>query len=184
MRSDAARRRAAIIEEARRLFAAHGADVALDAVAEAAGVGIATLYRNFASRGELADAVALAIIADMEAAARDALDGPAGEEAWLGYVNRLVELDLGALEAALGAYVADAMSGPLRDAQSAALASVEEVLGVMAAAGLVREDLHALEFVLAIGLVTRPQPPAIRDAAPALVPRLVSILVAGMRPQD
>lgn len=183
MRSDAARRRSAIIEEARRLFAAHGADVALDTIAEAAGVGIATLYRNFASRVELADAVALAIIADMEGAARDVLDGAASADAWLGYVNRLVELDLGALEAALGAHVADEMSGPVRDAQSAALASVEKVLGVMAEGGLVRPDLGALELVLAIGLVTRPQPAAIRAAAPGLLPRLVSILVAGMRPQ-
>ena len=73
MRADAAKRRQLIVQEARRLFAAHGSDVALEAVAEAAGVGIATLYRNFDSRAALADEVALAILADMRAA---------GTEAW------------------------------------------------------------------------------------------------------
>jgi len=183
MRSDAAQRRATIVREARRLFAAFGGGIPLESVAEASGVGIATLYRNFESRAALTDAVALAILADMQAAAADGLvamtDDPA--TAWHGFVARLVELDLGALTDALAHHVADDLSGPVRDAQVETLARVEEVLAAAKAAGIVRADLDALELVLAIGMVTRPQPAAIRAARPQLVPRLVEILEAGMR---
>jgi AcrR family transcriptional regulator len=184
VRSDAAKRRQAIIREARRLFAAHGSDVALESIADAAGVGIATLYRNFDSRSALADEVALTILGDMQGAAAEALDEIVAipDRAWVGYVNRLVELDLGALSAALGEFVVDELSGSVRGAQERTLTGVEEVLGAAKSAGLVRSDLDPLEFVLAIGMITRPQPEAIRAIAPNLVPRLVSIVLAGIRP--
>lgn len=184
MRSDAAKRRQLIIQEARRLFAAHGSNVALEAVAEAAGVGIATLYRNFDSRAALADEVALAILADMRRACADALDtvGSSPEAAWAGYVQRLVDLDLGALSATLAEFVTDEISGTVRDAQARTLTGVEELLDAVRSAGIVRADIDALELILTIGLITRPLPDAIRAATPHLVPRLVSIVLAGMRP--
>ncbi|MGX7724440.1 TetR/AcrR family transcriptional regulator [Rhodococcus sp. 5G237] len=184
MRADAAKRRQLIVQEARRLFAVHGSDVALEAVAEAAGVGIATLYRNFESRAALADEVALTILADMRAAGTEALErvGSSPEDAWVGYVQRLVELDLGALSATLAEFVTDEISESVRDAQAQTLAGVEELLDAVRSAGIVRPDLDALELVLAIGLITRPLPDAIRAVTPELVPRLVSIVLAGMRP--
>ena len=184
MRSDAARRRQAIVREARRLFAAEGSDVALEAVAEAAGVGIATLYRNFESRTALADEVALPNLSDMQPAAAEALEaiGTTPEAAWVDYVHRLVELDLGALSAALTEFVTDEISGSVRDAQVRTLSGVEELLAAALSARVVRPDLGALELVLAIGMITRPQPEAIRSVTPNLVPQLVSIVLAGMRP--
>ncbi|MCB0872814.1 MAG: TetR/AcrR family transcriptional regulator [Thermoleophilia bacterium] len=53
LRSDAKRNRAAILEAGRELFAESG-DVAMCQVARRAGVGQATLYRNFPDRGALA----------------------------------------------------------------------------------------------------------------------------------
>lgn len=98
MRADAARRRQAIVREASRLFAAQGGGVALETVAEGAGVGIATLYRNFDSRHALADEVALTILGDIGRAADDGLDAitTSPDDAWTTFVNRLVELNLGA----------------------------------------------------------------------------------------
>lgn len=184
MRSDAAKRRQAIIREARRLFAAEGSDVALEHIAEAAGVGIATLYRNFDSRAALADEVSLSILGEIQDAADEALDliGSAPDTAWVDFVHRLVDLDLGALAAALADFVADEISGPVRDSQARTLAGVEKLLAAARSEGLVRPDLGALELVLAIGMITRPQPDAIRQATPGLVPQLVSIFLAGMRP--
>lgn len=184
MRADAARRRQTIIREARRLFAAHGSTVALESIAEASEVGIATFYRNFESRAALADEVALAILHDIRQASDAALDAirAAPDAAWSRYIDRLVELDLGALTAALANFVADEMSGTLRDAQTQTLARVEELLAAAHSAGLVRTTLGALELILAIGMITRPQPEAIRLATPTLVPTLVEIFIAGMRP--
>lgn len=172
------------MREARRLFATHGSSVALESIAEASGVGIATFYRNFESRAALADEVALAILGDMQAASTEALstlaEDPAG--AWSGYIDRLVELDLGALTEALAHFVADEMSDPVRTAQAHTLTAVGELLHAAQAAGIVRDELSALELILAIGMITRPQPEAIRAVTPDLTRRLVAIFIAGMRP--
>ena len=151
MRADAARRRVALIRAARRLFALHGGDIALDAVA---------------------------------AAADEALDRMSDEPeaAWHAYVRRLVQLDLGALSAALTEHLTDDMSAHVRAAQTTTLAGVGDVLGAARAAGLVRHDLEPLDLVLGIGLITRPLPEPVARDVPDLVPRMVDIVLAGMRP--
>ena len=106
----------------------------------------------------------------------------APDTAWAKYVQRLVELDLGALSGALTEFVAHELPESVRRAQEITLAGVEDVLDSARSAGAVRADLGALELVLGIGMITRPQPAAIRTVAPDLVPRLVSIMLAGMRP--
>jgi AcrR family transcriptional regulator len=56
-RADAARNRERVVEAARAVFSAGGADASLEAVARAAGVGIGTLYRHFPTREALFEAV-------------------------------------------------------------------------------------------------------------------------------
>lgn len=66
MRKDAAARRERLIEAAADLFERDGYDIALDSIAVAAGVGRATLYRNFPDRGALMTAVLTHKLAAME----------------------------------------------------------------------------------------------------------------------
>lgn len=79
-RADAVRNRERLVAEARRFFSAGGATVPLDAVAQAAGVGVGTLYRHFPTREALVEAVyrseldALAAEAEPLLAAHPALD--------------------------------------------------------------------------------------------------------------
>jgi AcrR family transcriptional regulator len=57
-RSDAARNRRKVLEAASRLFECHGAaNVSMEAVAAAAGVGKGTLFRRFGDRASLARSV-------------------------------------------------------------------------------------------------------------------------------
>jgi AcrR family transcriptional regulator len=56
-RADAARNRQLILDAARAAFAATGAETSMAEVARRAGVGPATLYRNFATRRELLQAL-------------------------------------------------------------------------------------------------------------------------------
>ena len=59
-RADAARNFDAILGAGRELFAQFGTDVSLADVAARAGVGVATLYRHFPTREDLAEAVYVA----------------------------------------------------------------------------------------------------------------------------
>jgi AcrR family transcriptional regulator len=56
-RADAARNAARLLAAAREVFAEQGAEAALDDIARRAGVGNATLYRHFPTRGDLLVAV-------------------------------------------------------------------------------------------------------------------------------
>ena len=56
-RADAARNHERLVDAARAVFSAGGADASLEAVARAAGVGIGTLYRHFPTREALFEAV-------------------------------------------------------------------------------------------------------------------------------
>lgn len=57
LRSDAVRNRERVLEAAKLVFGAGGAEASLDAVAKRAGVGIGTLYRHFPTREALFEAV-------------------------------------------------------------------------------------------------------------------------------
>ncbi|WP_331767813.1 TetR/AcrR family transcriptional regulator [Embleya sp. NBC_00896] len=52
-RADATRNAQRLVAAAKELFDTHGPDAALDDIAKRAGVGNATLYRHFPTRGEL-----------------------------------------------------------------------------------------------------------------------------------
>jgi AcrR family transcriptional regulator len=56
-RADAVRNRERVLEAAKAVFSAGGAEASLEAVAREAGVGIGTLYRHFPTREALFEAV-------------------------------------------------------------------------------------------------------------------------------
>jgi AcrR family transcriptional regulator len=72
-RRDAVRNRAALTRAAHDAFREEGFDVAVDAIARRAGVGVATLYRHFPTKQDLVDAVIEAVLRDLEAAAQQAV---------------------------------------------------------------------------------------------------------------
>ncbi len=57
-RSDARRNRERVIAAARELLARDGLDAQMDDIARAAGVGVGTVYRHFATKDELVEALA------------------------------------------------------------------------------------------------------------------------------
>ena len=68
------RNRARIVETAREVFAARGADASLEEIARGAGVGIGTLYRHFPTRDDLVEAVFHDRIDELQALAEELLD--------------------------------------------------------------------------------------------------------------
>lgn len=136
LRKDAADRRAALLRAAAEVFAEDGIDTPLDRIAERAGVGRATLYRNFASRTE----IALAVLMDEVDALGDRFAAPETSDAFLDFLTALSAT----LErnAALGGVVRAAPSPDLLDPLRAALRkAASPSLQVSQKAGVVRADL-------------------------------------------
>lgn len=136
LRKDAAERRKALLDAARAVFAEEGIDAPLDRIAERAGVGRATLYRNFPGRTEIALAVLLDDMAELGERFADR-DTP---DAFLDFLAALS--DRMVRNAALGGVVRSPPSPelltPLRAAMIDAAAAP---LKVSQAAGVVRSDL-------------------------------------------
>jgi AcrR family transcriptional regulator len=86
LRADAARNRQALIDAAERLFASRGLAVTLDDIASEAGVNVATAYRHFANKHELAGAF---ILQKIEQAVSIAEDAAAVEDPWQGLTDFL-----------------------------------------------------------------------------------------------
>ena len=88
-RADAARNRDKILAAARAAFAEGDADVSMAEVSRRAGVGMATLYRNFPGRRELLEALYTdevdAVCAAADAAAHA---GATPADAFLAWVRR------------------------------------------------------------------------------------------------
>lgn len=91
-RADAARNFDALIDAGRAEFAERGAEASLEDIARRAGVGIATLYRNFPTRDDLIEALYVTEVLALADAAEDVagLDPWPALEAWLDRFIRYV----------------------------------------------------------------------------------------------
>lgn len=89
LRADAARNRAKILEAAARVFAERGLDATLDDIADAADVGVATVYRRFPDKDALVVALFEDAIDDIAGLARRAGEF---ENSWDGFVWFLEEV--------------------------------------------------------------------------------------------
>ncbi|AEF35174.1 MULTISPECIES: TetR/AcrR family transcriptional regulator [Mycobacteriaceae] len=83
LRKDAERNRARVLEAARELFASKGLEPNLNDVAHHAGVGVGTVYRRFATKEELLEAIFEDGINQLADLAETALQQP---DPWQGFV--------------------------------------------------------------------------------------------------
>ncbi|GAA1412465.1 TetR family transcriptional regulator [Glutamicibacter uratoxydans] len=184
MRSDALRRRELILRTARQLFAEHGANIAMESIADASNVGIGTLYRNFTARPELVEEVTLDMLRDVKSAAEEAVVrlGEGELNAWDEFLQTLISLNLGALSEALGVQLPATVGGRIMDLQRSTVKVVNQALEMAKQENLIRHDITGNELITGIGIVTRPLPRAFAKAAPGLSQRLTSIMMDGMKP--
>jgi len=148
LRADAARNRAAIVAVAREVFAEHGLEAPLEAIAARAGVGIATLYRRFPTREKLIAAALVEKVAEYAEAARQALAAPDPWDGFAGFVERICELqagDRGLSDLLSMTLSADEQVEELRRAANELLITVIERAK---AAGALREDFVGEDLVL------------------------------------
>lgn len=91
LRSDAKANLERILNSAREVFAAQGLDATLADVAKHAGVGVGTVYRRFASKDELIQALFDTRCSEIETIAATAREMP---DAWEGLVYFLDVISL------------------------------------------------------------------------------------------
>lgn len=148
-RADATRNRAAILDSARTLIAAHGPDVGMDRIATGAGVAVGTLYRHFPTKQDLVRAIA----ADLAATVAGILDSASGRvEAGrstaaaeiVGLLHRVV-VTMGQ-ERVLRDAVAD--GGVLRPVQERAVRSLARLVSAAHADRALREDVTVDDITL------------------------------------
>jgi AcrR family transcriptional regulator len=89
LRADAQRNRDAILRAARTVFENDGVNAPLDGIATAAGIGNATLYRNFPTRDDLLAAVIEGGVAELLEASRTAAAGTSSAEALRRWLSEL-----------------------------------------------------------------------------------------------
>lgn len=179
LRRDAQRNREAILAAARELFA-ECAEVPMYEIARRAGVGQATLYRNFPDRRNLAAALILEHMEETEQLAAEYAGDP---DAFFVLIRNVVESmarfhPLGALareDACLGSELdrrrrrlAELLNAPLRDAK---------------AAGALRRDLTIDDVFLMVsmlkGAIERADGPAARAVAAS---RALTLVLDGLAP--
>ncbi len=180
LRADAERNRRLIVEAARAVFAERGLDVPLEAIAQRAGVGIATLYRRFPTREDLIAASFADKMAEYAKAAAEALQEP---DAWSGfcdYMKRVCAMqanDRGLREVLTLAFSRNAA---LEAQRAQAYASFVELVCRAQAGGMLRGDFVPEDLVLLLmanaGVVQ-----GMREAAPAAWQRLVGLMIDACR---
>jgi AcrR family transcriptional regulator len=89
LRADAQRNREAILAAAESEFRSRGADASIDGIAERAGVGVGTVYRNYATKDALMRAILAAHVEPMLVAARESLQDSDPGAAFLALVRRI-----------------------------------------------------------------------------------------------
>lgn len=178
-RKDAQRNREAILSAARELFA-DCADVPMYEVARRAGVGQATLYRNFPDRRDLAAAL---LLEEMEHTETLAADHAADPDAFFVLLRSIVETI--ARFHALGELARqDACLGSALDSRRRRLRELlKEPLRAAKAAGTVRCDL-TIDDVFLVVLMVRGAIDAADGASgrAAAASRALALLLDGLTP--
>ena len=181
-RTDAIRNRERVLEAAKAVFSAGGADASLEAVARTAGVGIGTLYRHFPTREALFEAVyrreveQLGELAEQLKSESDPVDAL---RRWLKSNVEFVATKKG-MVAALA--LAAAGSSELHAFSFERLTkAINTLLDRAIAAGEVRSDIRAEDLLRAlIGMCYMHDQPGWQPT----VMRLVDVFVDGLRVQS
>lgn len=180
-RSDAARNRDLLIEAAKDVLGKGGPDASLEAVARHAGVGIATLYRNFPTREALFQAVFSRELEQLVATAEglvDAGDPVAAIRSWLHSNVALVETKRGML-GALSLVMTEESKRSYAALSGRITAAVDRLLERAVAAGQIRQGVTAsdlLQTMYALCYARQPGP-GWREQ----VLRLLDIFVDGLQ---
>jgi AcrR family transcriptional regulator len=179
LRADARRNRDRLLDVAAAAFATEGPDVALEAIAKQAGVGIGTLYRHFPTREALVEAVYRNELGRLCEASTELLRTLPPDEALRTWMDRYVAYmaTKRGLADALRALAA-AGNNPFAESRAKMVTALCALLTAGAEAGTVRADVDPADVMASIsGLTLVAGEPEKREQAG----RLLDLLMDGLR---
>lgn len=182
LRADAARNRQRLINAAAEVFATRGLDATLDDIAAHAGVNIATAYRHFANKHELAAAFLEDTLGRAGAMAEQAA---AAEDPWAGlaqFLKQALELmsaNRGLVDVLTRAYATEEIDDHLHDLITG---PVRRLIVRAQQAGVVRPDADATDIAVLLPMLSSAT--EVAPGTPQAADRYLSLVLAGLRPAD
>jgi len=148
-RADAARNRERLLAVAEEVFRERGLEASVGEIAERAGVGRATLFRNFPTKQDLIIAVVTARVEEALAEGRAMLESTGDAEILFPFVKSLVgqQIDSRALFEAVGeeTFLADER---MRRAHAAIIELIDRLIAHDEQLGYVRSGLGAVDMLM------------------------------------
>lgn len=148
LRADAERNRRRLLDAATAIFCERGLDAGVGEIAQRAGVGRATVFRNFPSKKDLIAAIVVARVQESITRGHVLLDAPDAGEALFSLIDQAIsrsDADRALLQALDDAWMEnEEIAGAHRE-----LLTVLDALVVRAqAVGAVRDDISAVDVLI------------------------------------
>jgi AcrR family transcriptional regulator len=170
-----------VLDAAREVFAAHGADAPVAAIAERAGVGMGSLYRRYGSKADLLRELCVQAMEQSIEAARTALDAPDAWTGLTGYVHTCVDRGTGALAPLAGSIeTTPRMWRTSRQGREL----LERLVTRARREGPLRPDVTALDIAWLIEFFGRSGPATPGTPDHAVRRRLLTIALDGLRNRE
>jgi AcrR family transcriptional regulator len=181
-RADAVRNRERVLEAAKAVFNAGGAEASLEAVARRAGVGIGTLYRHFPTREALYEAVYRREVDELGDLAEQLRNEPRPVDALRRWLRSNVEFV--ATKKGMSAALALAAHGS-PELNRYSLERLTKAVGALldraVAAGEIRRDVSPEDLIRAlVGMCYMHDQPGWQST----VSRLLDVFIDGLRVRD
>ncbi|MGI8507001.1 MAG: TetR/AcrR family transcriptional regulator [Solirubrobacteraceae bacterium] len=150
LRADAERNRRRLIDAATTIFCERGLEVSVGEIADSAGVGRGTLFRNFPSKERLIAAIVVQRIRQMIDRGRALLDADDAGEALFGLLDESVGLQQ--TDRALSDALDDTWltNDEIRAAHSEMMSVLDALLHRAQAEGSVRDDVGAVDVLMMV----------------------------------
>jgi AcrR family transcriptional regulator len=182
LRADAARNRQRLIDAAEEVFAARGLDATLDDIARHAGVNVATAYRHFANKHELARAYLQQTLDRAVAMAEEAAgveDPMEGLAQFLGQGLDLLAANRGFVDVLTNAYGAEWFKDQLHDLITG---PVRHLVVRGQQAGVIRPDVDGTDFGVILPMLSSVSDRGVAASIPEPTHRYLALVLAGLRP--
>ncbi len=180
LRRDAERNRQRILDAARRLFTERGLDVSHDEIADAAEVGVGTVYRRFPDRESLIDALFTEQVDEVVASARAAAQIADPWDALVSFFTEALtqqSCNRGLKELTMGTSRGSRL---VAHAQQQIAPVVEELVLRAQRSGQLRADVGVQDIAL-VPLMVGAVMDGARDVAPDLWQRVLAMTLEGLK---